>query len=177
MVCMLVCLPAITQAQTFTLGQPLTAVWTGAANEADAAVTVYQVRVDSGTWTPSGQTVPQAEYRYSIPQNLLTVGAHTIAIRGCAGTVCGTDEAQVTISVGRPLPGRPRTPSVVPTPSMAISFRHAEDIAQAYGFLALDRKLTNQELNGLVVRHGGTPPTRESVFAVLDAAFVELAKQ
>lgn len=172
---MVLAMSATATAQSFTLGQPLTAVWTGAANETDAAVTAYQVRVDTGAWTPSGQSVPQTEYRYAIPQALLTLGAHTISVRACAGATCGTDEAQVSITIGRPLPGRPRTPSVVPSSGQAVlSLPRAVEIANAYATLTVDRNLTGQELSELAKRHGNAPPTRESVFKVLDASFAEL---
>ena len=160
-------------AQTYTLGQPLTAVWNGTANEAAEGVDSYQVRVDAGAYTPSGQTVPRAEYRYAIPQALLTIGAHTIAIRACAGTSCGP-EASVSVTIQRPAPGLPQNPRVVPTPGLVLSLPRAQALAQAYAWLALERSLTTAELNWLAVQHGPQPPTRESVFRVLDAAYAGL---
>lgn len=162
------------QAQTYSLGQPLTAEWEGAANEADASVTIYQVRIDAGAWGASGQTVPQATYRYALPPSLLTLGDHTVAVRACAGATCG-GELSAAFTIGRPLPGLPRNPRVLPTPQGAvITIPQAVDRANAYALLILDRVLAPNELGLLSMRHGNVPPTRESVLRVLDASFAEL---
>jgi len=165
------------QAQTFDLGQPLTVEWAGAVNEAAAGVDVYQVRIDAGAWTASGQTVPQTTYRYAIPQALLTLGDHTASVRACAGTVCGA-ELSVAFAITRPLPGLPRNPRILPTPSIAVlTIPQALDRAHAYALLILDRPLTGPELDTLVTRHGAVPPTRESVLRVLDASFAEFVSR
>ena len=163
-------------AQTYTLGQPLTAVWNGTANEANEGVDSYQVRIDNGVYTANGQGVPQAEYSYALPQPLLTIGAHTVYVRACAGTTCGPD-ISVTFTIQRPAPGLPQNPRVVPTPAAVLSVPRAEALAQAYAYLALERGLTPTELGWLAVEHGPESPTRESVFRVLDAAYARLAGQ
>lgn len=163
-------LPAFAQ---FPLGQPLTVTWDGAANEAEAGVTQYEVRVDAGAWTASGQGVPQASYRYALPQALLTIGAHTVGVRACAGATCGPD-APVTLTITRPLPGLPRNPAVVPTPVVvSLTVPDAINRAHAYALLIFDRLLTPDELALLGTRHGNVPPTRESVLRVLDASFAQ----
>lgn len=170
-------LASAAQAQTFPLGQPLTVVWGGALNEADAAVDRYEVQVDAEAWVPSGQAVPQTEYRYAIPQNLLTIGDHTITVRACAASSCGPS-LLVAITVGRPIPGLPINPRVVPTPQpMVLTLPQAIDLANAYARLVLFRVLTQGELDYLAGLHGPSPPTRESVLTVLDAAFAPLVIQ
>jgi len=168
----------VAEAQTYPLGQALTAQWEGATNEADAAVDHYEIRVDTGAWTPTGQTVPQATYTYAIPQALLTIGTHTVEVRACAGAVCGSSTAPVSVTIARPLPGLPRNPRVVPTPSVAtLTIPQAIEKANAYATLILDRPLTAQELNILALRHPPVPPTRETVIALLDATFAEFVVQ
>jgi hypothetical protein len=169
----LVLLAAVAQAQTFTLGQPLTAVWNPSLNEADAAISVYQVRVDAEPWVGNGQSVPQSEYRYAIPQALLTVGPHSVSVRGCMGGTCG-DAATITITVARPLPGIPQAPRVVPSQGAPLALDRAIELAQSYAYLALERRLTAPELATIAAQHGPRVPTRESVFAVLDASYAGL---
>lgn len=169
---------SVAQAQTYPLGQALTAQWEGALNEADAAVDHYEIRVDVGPWTPTGQAVPQATYSYPIPQALLTIGTHTVEVRACAAAVCGSSTAPVSVTITRPLPGLPRNPRVVPTPSGALlTIPQAIDRANAYATLILDRPLTAQELNILAMRHPPVPPTRETVIALLDSVFAEFVVQ
>jgi hypothetical protein len=171
---LLVLTAATAQAQqTFDLGAPLSAEWEGAANEAAAGVTEYQVRVDTAAWTASGQAVPQATYRAALTQSLLTLGAHTVSIRACAGVRCGA-ELSASFTIDRPLPGQPRNPRIILTPTTAVlTVPQAVDRANAYALLLLDRTLTQEEMNTLAVRHGPGLPTRESVLRVLDDSFAQ----
>lgn len=173
----LIGLATVAEAQTYPLGQALTAQWEGAVNEVDAAVDHYEVRVDNGAWVNQGQPVPQATYTYAIPQALLTIGGHTVAVRACAGVTCGA-EVSVAITIQRPLPGLPRNPRVVPTPSGALlTIPQAIEKANAYAVLILDRPLTAQELSILSQRHPPVPPTRETVIALLDETFHDFVLQ
>jgi hypothetical protein len=159
--------------QNFTLGQPLTAAWLSADNEAAAAVTTYPARLNGVDLPAIAQPIPSAEYRYSLPQALLTVGDHVFSVRACAGTACGP-ELSTSFTIGRPLPGAPRNPRIIPTPELAVlTIPQAIDRANAYSLLILDRPLTQGELNTLSMRHGNVPPTRQSVFGVLDASFAD----
>ena len=158
-----------------TLGQPAVAAWNGAANEADAGVDAYQVRLDADTaWVAAGGSVPRAEYQYQIPQARLTVGSHTVAVRACAGAVCGP-ELSAAFTVGRPLPGVPTGLTVRPVPSVAIlTTPEAAARANAYALLTIDRYLTASELGWLAARHPPEPPTRDTVLRLMDAAYAEL---
>ena len=163
----------VAQAQSFPLGQPLTAEWEGTLNEADAAVDHYEIRIDLGQWVNNGQTVPRTTYTYAIPQALLTIGAHTAAVRACTGGACGP-EASVAFSIQRPLPGLPRNPRVVPTPNGAVlNIPQAVETAQAYATLILARRLTVNELGWLSMQHPPVPPTRDTVISLLDDVFDE----
>lgn len=163
----------VAQAQSFPLGQPLTAQWEGSLNESDAGTDHYEIRLDNGAWVNQGQPVPQATYTYAIPQALLTIGAHTAYVRGCVGGTCGA-EASVAFSITRPLPGLPRNPRVVPTPSAAVlTIPQAVETAQAYATLILARRLTVNELGWLSMQHPPVPPTRDTVLTLLDDVFAE----
>lgn len=172
---------AFAQTPTFTLGQPLTAFWLGASNEADAGVDNYQYRVDTGAWTGNGQAVPQAEYTVVLPQALLTIGAHTVAVRACRASVCGA-EVSFAFQIDRPLPGQPRGLGIRPTSSQAtLTVPQAIDRANAYGLLILDRYPTSEELGYLAVKYQATygqlPPNRERVISLLDREFAYLVSQ
>ena len=163
------------QAQSFTLGQPLSAAWDPDPNEVSAAVDRYEWQMDADTnWTTAGVTLPQATYLMPLPQARLTLGTHELRMRSCAGTTCSLNPLAVTFDIGRPLPAGPRNPRVVPTPSVAVlTIPQAIDRANAYGLLILDRTLTSQELGYLSMRHPPVPPTRETVIGLLDSVFAD----
>jgi hypothetical protein len=161
------------QAQNYPLGSPLVAYWNAVPDEVTASVQRYELRLDGGAFAAAGQSIPRAEYTSPLPQGLLTIGAHTIAVRACNATGCGVETA-ISFTIVQPVPGPVPGVGVRPGAALAVNFNQAQDYARSWAYLVIDRYPTKQEMDGLVLRHGGAPLTKEAVIATMTAAYTEL---
>jgi hypothetical protein len=161
------------QTPSFPLGSPVVAYWSPTTDELTVSVQRYELRLDAGSFAAAGQAIPRPEYSAPLDQASLTVGAHTITLRACNAAGCGV-ETTVAFTVVQPVPGPVPGVGVRPGPALAVNFNQAQDYARSWAYLVIDRYPTKQEMDGLVVRHGGAPLTKEAVIATMTAAYTEL---
>jgi hypothetical protein len=161
------------QAPSYPLGAPLVAHWNASPDEVTSSIQRYELRLDAGNFTAAGQAMPRAEYSQPLVQTALTVGQHVISVRACNAAGCGV-ETPFVFHVVQPVPGAVPGVGVRPGPALAINFNSAQDYARSWAYLVIDRYPTKQEMDGLVVRHGGAPLTKEAVIATMTAAYTEL---
>jgi hypothetical protein len=164
---------AAAQAPSYPLGAPLVAHWNASPDEVTAGVQRYELRLDGGAFAAAGQSLPRSEYSAPLVQAALTVGQHTLAVRACNAAGCGVETPFVFIVV-QPVPGPVPGVGVRPGQPLAVNFNQAQDYARSWAYLVIDRYPTKQEMDGLVVRHGGAPLTKEAVIATMTAAYTEL---
>lgn len=176
---LLLALSSTVEAQTFPSGTSLTVAWDPPIDEATSGVNSYRIRIDAQTF-PANVAIPQATYRWGIPQSLVTVGTHTVGVSACRDAACGPElTAAFTIEV--PLPGMPRAPGdgggvIRPTPTAALTVPQAIEYVNAYALWAIDRPTTPAELSWLATRHPAEPPTKYSILRLMDEAYAAVGR-
>lgn len=111
---------SVASAQTrVPFGSNPSLAWDPPTNEraADILVDNYQVNQDGGAFVNAGVTVPSASYTFAIPAAWRTVGTHTLSVKACRGTVCGTPlTVQYIQDPQMQTPGMPTNPRIVVPP-------------------------------------------------------------
>lgn len=115
-----------------------------------------------------GKTAFGSDFRAQLPA--LAVGTHSVVIRACnAENECGPSSDALQFHILSPVPGKPGTPSLVPTQQAAINLPRAIQLAQCYAEWAIDRQFTTGELQLLASLHPQVPVTKDSVRSLLDS--------